>query len=475
MAPYPENPRYLAMDGQPIFAIGATHRHSWAPISRPEEFPLLQDLDRLDAMVRRTPGDRVRGFVRLIAYDPLNHQHDGPVTRLLQPWKRLADGRFDLEQFEPAWEQRLRAFLDAAHERRIVVSLELWDDWSITRGAGGQSDPGPGRGWNGHPFNPNNNVNYDETVLPATTRECYAPFYRTLPEHENITAALALQHRYADRLIDIAGGYGNVLWNVANESRAPLSWSQYWASYLGERLPGRLIGDMPSTNRRDGRGECDPEFNPATLAVDDRYGYVDIAQGVSRHEFGPDVIKQAVGGAARIRAYQQAMIEHGRIKPLVICKEYTNAGPDAVTALWSRFTGGAATARFHRPYGDVDFETIPSFQYAAAERLAQFVVGVAFERMQPMPELIVSDDANINVLGAAGREYVAHLVGRREATELALDLPPGRWQVVVHDAHREGEETQVSTQTLEAGDEPARLALPAHEHALVVHLQRGDG
>ena len=468
---YADNPRYLAMDGEAVFAIGATHRHSWAPISRPNEFELHQDLDRLDAMVRRVGDARVRGFVRLVPYDPLNHHHDGPVERVLQPWHRLADGRFDLERFEPEWEQRLRAFLDAAHERRIIVSLELWDDWSITRGEGGAADPGPGLGFNGHAFNPNNNVNYDADVLPATTSACVAPFYRTLPEHDDIPAVLALQQRYADHLIDIAGGYPNVIWNVANESRAPLAWSRYWAEYLAARLPQRrLIGDMPSTNRRDGRGECDAELNPATLAVDDRYGYVDIAQAVSRHEFGGDVIGQAIDGAGRIRQYQQAMAERGRVKPLVVSKDYTNTGDEAITVLWSRFTGGAATARFHRPFGRVDFQAIPEFQYAAAERLAQFVAGVGFKRMQPMPELIASEHEHINVLGDEGREYVVHLVGRRDATRLGLHLPAGRWRLSWHQPH--ADEPAVPEEQVIDAEEGATTSIdvPGHAHGLVMHL-----
>jgi hypothetical protein len=107
------------------------------------------------------------------------------VKTVLQPWLKLDDGRYDLEQFEPAWEERLRAFLDAALERRIVVSLEVWDDWSVTRGPGGAYDPGEGNGWNAHPFNPKNNVNYDEAILPAETSVCNAPFYSTIPLRNN--------------------------------------------------------------------------------------------------------------------------------------------------------------------------------------------------------------------------------------------------------------------------------------------------
>lgn len=121
-------------------------------------------------------------------------------------------GRYDLTKFEPAWEQRPRAFLDAARERGILVSLEVGNDWSVTRGIGGAWDPGPGHGWHSHPFNPDNNVNYDRQVLPHTTRPCVAPFYETLPAaNRNRSVVLGFQQRYVDHLVKMAGGYPNIL------------------------------------------------------------------------------------------------------------------------------------------------------------------------------------------------------------------------------------------------------------------------
>ncbi len=57
-----------------------------------------------------------------------------------------------------------------------------------------------------------------------------------------------------------------------------------------------MTGEMPSTNRKDGGGECEAYFNPMTLSTDPAYEYVDIAQAVSGHEFGGDSFRQAVEG-----------------------------------------------------------------------------------------------------------------------------------------------------------------------------------
>jgi hypothetical protein len=137
-----------------------------------------------------------------------------------------------------------------------------------------------------------------------------------------------------------------------------------------------LIGDMPSTNRKDGGGECDPAFSPLTLCTDPRYDFVDIAQGVSGHEFRT-ARDQALGGARRIAAYRQAMSEAGTRRPLIVSKDYTRGPEGGDLVLWSRFVGGAATARFHRLAGNHP-KSVSDFQHEAVGRLAQFIARVPF-------------------------------------------------------------------------------------------------
>jgi hypothetical protein len=89
---------------------------------------------------------------------------------------------FDLQRFHGR-NERLRAFFAAAVVRRIVVSLEIWDDWSVTRGPGGAYDPGAGAGWNAHPFNPRNNISrfQHEAVGRLGQFIAQVPFWRMHP------------------------------------------------------------------------------------------------------------------------------------------------------------------------------------------------------------------------------------------------------------------------------------------------------
>lgn len=428
--PYPENPHYLAWGDTPVFPLGATGYHSWTPISRPNEVNFTEQLDRLAKVMDEIGSPHVCGFVRCLPYDPMNHMHDGDVETVLQPWVKLDDGRYDLEQFEPAWEERLQGFLDAALERRILVSLEIWDDWSVTRGPGGAYDPGEGNGWNGHPFNPKNNVNYDEAVFPVETSVCNAPFYSTIPSQQNNIQVLNLQKKYVDHLLSIATGYPNIILNISNESRSHLDWSRFWARYIRERVPsGFMIGEMPSTNRKDGGGECEHEFSPLTLCTDPLYDFVDIAQGVSRHEFG-EPRQQALGGGKRILTYRQAMTEAGTVRPLIVSKDYSRDEKGGDMVLWSRFVSGAASARFHRPAGD-NPESVIVFQHEAIERLGRFIAKVPFWQMHPTPEIVLElpEGAGANVFADPSSVCVVQLIGAIDAGTIQLGLSAGVWAV----------------------------------------------
>jgi hypothetical protein len=428
--PYHLNPHYFSWEGTPVFLLGATGYHSWTPISRPNEVHIDEKLGRLAKVIDDIGSPHVLGFVRCLPYDPMNHIHDGAVKQVLQPWLKTEDGLYDLSHFEPAWEKRLREYLATALKHRIVVSLEIWDDWSVTRGPGGAYDPGGVYGWNGHPFNPKNNINYNETVFPVETGACEAPFYNTIPLKNNNIQVLSLQQKYVDHLLSIATDYPHVIINIANESRAHLDWSQYWARYVRERLPsGFMIGDMPSTNRKDGGGECDYDFNPLILSTDPLYDFVDMAQAVSGHELGSPRNQMQEGGK-RILQIRRAMKEKGTIRPLVLSKDYSRDANGGDLVLWSRFFSGAATARFHRPAGDSPEEVV-DFQHEAIGRLGRLIAEVPFWLLQPVPEAVLKlpEGAGANVLSDQDSLYMIQLAGVSSGGTVDLQLPLGQWKV----------------------------------------------
>jgi hypothetical protein len=428
--PWPGNPFYLSMGDTPVFPLGPTGYHAWTPVSRPGTVDSHEQLYRLSRVIDAIGSPHVVGFVRCLPYDPNNHMHDGEVVRVLQPWVRSEDGRYDLRNFESEWENRLKAYLDLARDLRIIVSVEIWDDWSVSRGPGGAYDPGPEGAWNMHPFNPRNNINYDSDIFPETTSVCNAPFYSTIPSLSDIREVLDLQKHYVDHLLKLVSVYPNVLINISNESRAHLEWSRFWAEYVRKKNPQVMIGEMPSTNMKDGGGECDYLLNPMTLSTDPLYDYVDISQGVSGHEFGGNALRQALEGSGRIAEYRAAMKAAGTKRPLIVSKDYTRGPEGGTLVFWSRFAGGAASARFHRPAAG-NPESMIIFQHEMAGNLGRFIARVPFWQMDIHPEIITAlpAGAGANVLADPGSHYVIQLIGGNEGEKLRLQLSGGKWTV----------------------------------------------
>lgn len=436
------NPHYLAVDGNPVFLLGATHPNGWRPLGDPDR-PFLPDIERLGEIVADIDSPHVRGLLRLLPY---TH------GETLQPWVYDSEaGGYDLDSFDSEWETRLRAYLDAAAEYGHVVSLELWDDWSITRGTGGAPDPAGETPWDDHPFNPRNNVNYGEDALPSETSACDAPFYATVFGDEQTRPVLERQRRYVERLVSLTDEYEHVVYNISNESRATLTWSRYWATFVREAAEhDHLVAEMPSTDRDRGQGQCDPDLAPSTLFGDEHYDYVDCSQALSAHAFGTEVHEILPKTSERVQTYYEQMDAADEVTPIIVSKDYTNDDPDGRPVVWSKFLAGAASVRFHRAqperWGQAD--STVDFQFDTIEKLGAFVATTEFWRQSP-DRTVVTDapaDAVTVARSCPGSSYVVQVVDGNGG-ELAVSLDAGTYEVDWYDA-RTGEYTRATDEPL---------------------------
>jgi hypothetical protein len=164
-------------------------------------------------------------FIRLWRWEQVRSQAAGGNFHLdmtPQPWARSGPGvakdgkpRFDLEQLEPAFFDRLRERVVKAGEAGIYVDVMLFDGWAL------HLSPAPDN-VEGHPFHARNNINgisatsiNDLQVLPLEPR------------------VQALQERYIEMVVDTLHDLPNVLWEVANESSGDGSVTKEFASFLG--------------------------------------------------------------------------------------------------------------------------------------------------------------------------------------------------------------------------------------------------
>lgn len=210
----PANPRYFTADGEHAVLLVGSHTWSNFQDSGHDDPPAPFDYDRyLDVLEHQH-----HNFFRLWMWEQARWapwlRHDRYFVEPL-PWARTGPGvaldgkpKFDLEKFNDAYFERLRARVIQAGERGIYASIMLFDSWSLDNKHGGLRRGNP---WQGHPFHGANNVN---GIDGDQDRDGYGD-----ETHEVLDPRItALQDRYVEHVIDTVGDLDNVLYEISNES-----------------------------------------------------------------------------------------------------------------------------------------------------------------------------------------------------------------------------------------------------------------
>ncbi len=131
---------------------------------------------------------------------------------------RANDGqdRFDLDQFNQAYFDRLRTRVIQARDRGIYVIVMLFQGWSI-EDKGGRVNP-----WPYHPFHKANNINDVDGDVDGDAQG--RDVHTWLGEEHFITRR---QRAYVRQVIDTVNDLGNVLYEIANESHGGSTRWQY--------------------------------------------------------------------------------------------------------------------------------------------------------------------------------------------------------------------------------------------------------
>jgi hypothetical protein len=163
-------------------------------------------------------------------------------TKQVFPWNRSTtpganDGgnKFDLNEFDPVFWDRLRGYLQDCEDRGIIVCIEFFDECSVEQGG----DP---HRWDYHPFNPQNNINNipDLDTMDASYSSSTGwseSFYNV-----NNSVLMTLQDTYVQKLLNETSQYGNVIYEMANEyggegsTQFPghFAWPQHWIDFFSD-------------------------------------------------------------------------------------------------------------------------------------------------------------------------------------------------------------------------------------------------
>ena len=322
--PYKENPRYWQYMGEPVLLLGGAKDDNLFQIPDIEE--------HLDLLVS-AGGNYIR--------NTMSSRSDMGFE--IQPFRKLSNGQYDLDQWNDEYWQRFEKMLDLARERNIIVQVEIWAFHDFNK-----------KGWQENPWRAANNINYDQSV--TALKDSYGSigkvahdFFFTVPVLNNDSRVLAYQRKYVDKLLSISFRYDHVLYCITNEIHPIYSpeWGLYWSAYIKDKA---LAADRKAE-------------------ITEMYWEIDLKKPQQRTSLKrPDVFSffEASQNSAKMGQKNwdnlQFVYRYLQKKPRPInnvkiygadsspWKGFT--GRHAAESFWRSIMGGSASARFHRPpYG----------------------------------------------------------------------------------------------------------------------------
>jgi hypothetical protein len=231
---HPSNPRYFTGgNGKAIYLTGS---HTWSNLQDRGNCnppPPFDYTEYLDFMQRNN-----HNFMRMWVWEnALTVNGKAKYYNAPLPYKRVGPGldfdgkpKFNLNQFNQAYFDRLRQRVIAAGDRSIYVSVMLFQGWSIDKREKGRNP------WIGHPFNRDNNINGINGDPDGDGEGKEAHSLR-------IPSVVSLQEAFVRKVVDTISNLDNVLYEVSNESPARpenTKWQYHIINYIRRNEAVRL-------------------------------------------------------------------------------------------------------------------------------------------------------------------------------------------------------------------------------------------
>lgn len=393
--PYEKNPRYWQFKGQPVLLLGGSKDDNLFQI--PDLKAHLDEMKTVGAnYIRNTMSDR----------NDLGFE--------VYPFKRLPDGKYDLEQWNEEYWRRFENMLQWTAERDIIVQIEVWDRFDYST-----------KNWPPHPYNPKNNVNYtaEQSGLaaeypdhPGQNRQ---PFFFTTPKQRHNTVVLKYQQRFVDKMLSYSLNHDHVLYCMDNETSGEEAWGAYWAEYIRQRA--REAGKRVCVTEMWDDWDLKAERHKRTFDHPERYDFCDVSQNNQKrgqeHWDNFQWVRQYISKQSR---------------PLNTVKTYGADGGrfgnnrDGLERWWRHVIGGAASARFHRPDSGLGLSAPASASLKAARKLESLI---KLWQVEPANQLLSDRENNEAYLAARPGEAYALYFTDGGAVGLDLKTVVGTFEV----------------------------------------------
>ena len=386
--PWDENPWYWQFKGEPVLLLGASSDDNLFQWPAKMLVPHLDSMKNIGAnYVRNTMSDRNdRGFE-------------------LYPFKKLENGKYDLNQWNEAYWQRFKFFLKETAKRDIIVQIEVWDRFDYTR-----------NNWPPHPYNPANNVNYsfEESGLAAEYPDHPGrnkqPFFFTTPDQRNNKVLLKYQQQFVEKMLSYSLRFDHVLYCMDNETSAEEEWAVFWAQFILNEA-GKKGKTVFVTEMWD-NWDLKSEYHRRTFDHPELYAFCDVSQNNHQrdqtHWDNFQWVRKYIAGHPRpintVKTYGADGGRHGNSN-------------NAIDSWWRHLVGGAASARFHRPNSGLGLSELSMNSVKAARKVESIV---KFWDVNPNNNLLSGREENEAYLAAKpGDKYVVFFP---DAGEVEVDL-----------------------------------------------------
>ncbi|VAW17999.1 hypothetical protein MNBD_BACTEROID01-2117 [hydrothermal vent metagenome] len=338
--PWPENPFYWQYNNVPVLLLGGSNDDNLFQWPEEQLIPHLDSMKETGAnYVRNTMSSRVdKGFE-------------------LQAFKKLPNGKYDLNLWNDEYWNRFENFLKWTAQRNIIVQIEVWDRFDYT-------DYKNTLKWITCPYNPANNINYKtkESGLRETYPDYHPtkdkqPFFHTIPVMNDNIVVRQFQEAFVDKMLSYSLSFGNVLYCMDNETSTNPVWGQYWMKYIRNRAAEAGV-NVYVTDMFDKGWNLDTD-KKFLISFDrfDLYTFLDISQNTANQ----NTFK---------KQWHNILFVRDRVKdnprPINNTKNYGSSrrppNNNYYKSTWKRWTtesavqryvlnviGGCASTRFHRP------------------------------------------------------------------------------------------------------------------------------
>lgn len=210
---HPDNPHYFLYKTKPTVLI-TSGEHYGAVMNPDFDYTLyLKTLEKDGLNLTRTMTGAY--FEPAGAFNIASNTMGPDPQKYLCPWKRASDGiRFDLNQWDEAYFDRLKDFVGQAQKHGVIVELALFCPFYEDSQ------------WNLSPFNIKNNVN---NLGDIARTDVY-----TLDKNKGL---LDIQEKMVRRIVEELKGFPNLMYEISNEpyfGGITLEWQEYISKVIAD-------------------------------------------------------------------------------------------------------------------------------------------------------------------------------------------------------------------------------------------------